>query len=115
VSFFATWIRYANVSPSRVRIISYRDFHADPARALMRAVVHAGLARTRAQCLAAIEKTWGLRGEVRFNRGEEGRGEQYFSVEQIERLERVLDGYSHLAPLKGELLALSRPALARAV
>ena len=114
VSFFASWFRYAAQAPSQVRILSYREFREDPARALMRAVAHAGLARTREQCRAALDETWNIRGECRFNKGEEGRGAQYFSPEQIARLDRMLSAYSHLAPHRDELLALGQP-LAQAV
>lgn len=113
-SFFATWFRYAAEAPSQVRILSYREFREDPVRTLMRAVAHAGLGRTREQCRAALDKTWGIRGECRFNRGEEGRGALYFSPDHIARLDRMLGAYSHLAPHRDELLSLGQP-LAQAV
>jgi hypothetical protein len=114
-SFFATWFAYAKASPARVCMLRYREFRADPVAALMRATAHAGLARTRQQCRAALDKTWIIRGECRYNKGEEGRGAHYFTAEQIERLSRMLNAYSHLAPHREELLALEAPVLAQAV
>lgn len=114
-SYFATWIQYANAEPSRVCRLTYGEFRADPAAALMRAVAHAGLPRTREQCRAALDRAWGERAKCRFNKGEAGRGAEYFSPAHIARLERMLSAYGHLAPMTDELLGREAPALKQAV
>ena len=114
-SYFATWYRYAKSDPERVCILSYDEFRDDPADTLMRAVAHARLPRTHAQCETALERAWDMRDRCRYNKAESGRGAQYFSPEHIARLERMLGVYSHLAPHRHELLALGSPALAQAV
>jgi hypothetical protein len=114
-SYFATWFRYASEAPNRVCVLHYSELRADPVRTLMRAVAHAGLARTREQCRIALDQAWAVRDECRFNKGEDGRGARYFTPEHIARLERILGAYSHLAPHRDELLSFTRPALAQAV
>jgi hypothetical protein len=115
VGYYATWMRYAAGNPERVCVLRYGEFRSDPARALMRAVAHSRLARTRAQCQAALDRAWGERERYRYNKGEEGRGARYFAPRHIERLARMIGAYPHLAPHAEELLAFAPSPLARAV
>jgi hypothetical protein len=114
-SYYATWFRYANAKPNCVCVLRYSELRTDPARTLMRAVAHAGLARTRKQCRAALDQVWAVRNEYRFNKGEDGRGARYFTPEHIARLERILGAYSHLAPHRDDLLTSGRSGIAQAV
>jgi hypothetical protein len=114
-SYFATWFAYAKAAPGRVCVLRYGEFRDDPAGTLVRATMHVGLTRTRAQCRAALDRTWAIRGECRYNRGEEGRGARYFAPEHIERLARMLRPYRHLAQHGDELLALEPSSMREAV
>jgi hypothetical protein len=114
-SFFATWFRYHSESPDRVCMLSYRQFCSDPAGTLSRALSHAGLPRSQTDCRSALERAWAKRGKLRYNKGEEGRGAQYFSPAHFKWLARQLGAYRHLAPHRDELLASGTPALAHAV
>src|SRR6201999_2542811 len=69
-SFFATWIRYAEEKPDRALILRYGEFKTDPVRTLMRALSHARLPRTPAQCRAALDLAWKERDECRYNKAE---------------------------------------------
>ena len=114
-SFFATWFRYSSREPARVCLLRYREFRDRPEETLARALAHVGLPRTREDCRAALARAWNARAKLRYNKGEEGRGSQYFSVAHFKRLERILGAYRHLAPHCRELLAAEPPALAHAV
>lgn len=115
VSFFASWFRYAEQRSDRACILRYRDFREKPVETLMRAVAHAGLARTREACREALDKAWEVRGECRFNKGENGRGAGYFTAEHVERLARMMAPYRSLDAHRGELLAFTPQILAQAV
>lgn len=103
-SYYATWLEYREQDPERVCLLKYDDFLTDPAGALEAALRHAGTARSRVRCEAAIASAWEGRGELRFNRGEHGRGSAYFSPSQIERLARMLSHFPATAPWRGTLL-----------
>jgi hypothetical protein len=104
-SYYATWLDYMAEDPGRVCLLKYTDFIDDPAGALETALRHARTARPRTLCEAAIASAWAERGELRFNRGEHGRGAGYFSAAQMERLARMLSYFPALAPWRGALLA----------
>lgn len=114
-SFFASWFRLSSIEPSRVRLLRYRQFCDAPADSLAQALAHAGLPRSPSNCRAALDRAWAGRNKLRYNKGEDGRGAQYFSADQIERLARMLGAYRHLAPHCEELLAATPPVLERAV
>jgi hypothetical protein len=103
-SYFATWLDYADQAPQRVCILRFRDFAADAATVLQKALDHSGVARTQGECKLALDNVWEERRRFRFNRGVEGRGRQRFTSAQIARLERMLDYYPGLAPHRGELI-----------
>ncbi len=103
-SYYATWLEYREQDPDRVCLLTYADFQADPVGALEAALAHAGTARSRARCEAAVAAAWEGRSELRFNRGEHGRGSAYFSAGQIERLARMLSYFPATAPWHAELL-----------
>jgi hypothetical protein len=94
--YYATWLDYAERAPERVCVLSYPELVARPAHALMRALAHAGLEKTAPVCEAATQEAWRERRAHRFNRGESGRGQRYFSTEQLARLGRMLSHYPHL-------------------
>ncbi len=104
VGYYATWLAYAGEEPDWVCTLSYGDFLHAPAETLFTLLDHADLPVSRAACDAAIAETWGERGEHRFNRGENGRGRQYFSAEQIARLSQMLLYYPILREREAELL-----------
>ncbi|HUO93852.1 MAG TPA: hypothetical protein VMU22_13060 [Rhizomicrobium sp.] len=104
-SYFATWKDYAEAAPQTVCVLRYADFITEPAATLHRALTHAGFVVPRAKCDAAIEKVWGERGSLRFNKGVAGRGRDYFLPAHLERLARMLSIYKPLAPWIPELMA----------
>ncbi len=92
-SYFATWLGYAKGEPERVLVLSYADFKTDPAGTLVAILAHSRLERSRPECKDAIDEAWRERGELRFNKGEKGRGKSYFSQDHIDRLSRMLSHY----------------------
>jgi hypothetical protein len=106
-SFFATWLRYAEERPGRVCVLTYNEFKSDPAATMERALAHARLPRTRAQCAQSLDRAWATRSSLRFNKGEAGRGSRYFAPGQRNRLARMLGHYKQLASMMDVLLAAS--------
>ena len=104
-SYYATWLEYADKDPGRVCVLRYDDFRASPAVALERLLAHAGLPRPREICEAAMRITWNERQQFRFNRGEAGRGKDYFQPQHIARIEQLLSYYPVLQGVAAELAA----------
>jgi hypothetical protein len=104
VSYFATWLAYKKEEPLDVCVLRFADFVKDPAAVLETAVQHADIPRSRAQCQAALDGAWKGRGELRFNKGTEGRGKDYFSPAHLERLARMMSFHPVLAEYAAELL-----------
>jgi hypothetical protein len=104
VSYFATWLDYAEQSPGRVCILDYTDFREDPAGALELALAHARVPRSYDDCQRAFDETWKERTEFRYNRAEPGRGISYFTAEQIDRIERLISYHDCLKPAHHELM-----------
>lgn len=104
VSYFATWLTYKKEEPLDVCVLRFADFVKDPAAVLETALKHAELSRTRAQCQYALDGAWKGRGELRFNKGTEGRGKEYFSPAHLERLARMMSFHPILADHAAELL-----------
>ena len=113
-SYFATWLEYAAETPGRVCILDYDRFVAEPVAALEALLAHAGLARPRETCQAALDAVWEDRADFRFNKGVSGRGPARFTREQIARLERQLDFYPNLAAVRDRLIPLSASLPVRA-
>lgn len=103
-SYFATWLGYAQRAPGQVYILHYRDFRTDPAYALECALEHAGILREPEICEAAVAQAWSVRGSLRFNRGERGRGRNYLGPQHLAQIERMLRHYPDLVPHLDELL-----------
>ena len=114
-SYFATWLEYAAENPGRVCILDYDRFVAEPVTALEILLAHAGLARPREICQAALDAVWEERADFRFNKGLSGRGFARFTRGQIARLERQLDFYPNLAAVRDRLIPLSTVSPARAL
>ncbi|HEY2070016.1 MAG TPA: hypothetical protein VGG48_10720 [Rhizomicrobium sp.] len=96
VGYFATWLDYARVRPAAIRVLDYAEFSADPAAALQTALDHAGLPRSREACRAAIDTAWADRATLRFNKGAGGRGKDYFSQSQRDKLSALFRHYPAL-------------------
>jgi len=103
-SYYATWLGYAKSDPDRVLVLRYKDFKADPAATLEAILAHSKLPRSRGECEEAIDIAWRERDQLRFNKGEKGRGESYFSRDHIERLERMLSHYDEIGDSKDDVL-----------
>jgi hypothetical protein len=114
-SYFATWLEYAAENPGRVCILDYDRFAGEPVAALETLLAHAGLARSREICQAALDAVWEERAEFRFNKGVSGRGLTRFTREQIARLGRQLDFYPNLAAVRDRLIPPSAVSPARAL
>jgi hypothetical protein len=103
-SYYATWLGYAKSEPDRVLVLRYADFKSDSVQTLSQILAHSGLGRPYAECKDAIDTAWRERDELRFNKGEKGRGKGYFSDDHIARLSRMLSHYPAADALKDELL-----------
>jgi hypothetical protein len=95
-SYFATWKKYEDEAPKQVCVLHYPDFLADPAQTLQTALSHAGFAVSREKCEVALARATNQRENLRYNKGVRGRGRDYFSLEQRERLARHLAYYPNL-------------------
>lgn len=104
-SYYATWLGYAKSDPDRVLVLRYADFKADSVATLGAILAHSGLARSREECKDALDTAWRERDELRFNKGEKGRGRSYFDEDHIARLSRMLAHYPATVDLRRELLA----------
>jgi hypothetical protein len=104
VSFYASWFGYAAEKPETVLMLHYADFKADPAAILERVLKHSDVAQPLDVCKAAIAGTWEERGELRFNKGAQGRGKDYFSPVHFEKLLRMIGHYNSLVPHTQELI-----------
>jgi hypothetical protein len=102
-SYFATWLEYAGDDPGRVLILDYDEFRASPAAVLEKSLAHAGLARPREICEEAVRLTWEERTQFRFNRGEAGRGKDYFSQAHVARIAKLLSYYPALDAVAAQL------------
>ena len=106
VSYYATWRSHAAGGRDRVCVLRYTDFLADPGAELSRALDFAGLPRDIGTCRKVVESTWMERDVFRFNHGVAGRGAQYFSPAQRDRLSRMLSLYPQLDDWRGDLLSI---------
>jgi len=104
-SYFATWQTFCDDAPGRVCALTYDEFKTDPASTMARALAHAGLPRPREACQKALDKVWQARTSLRFNKGTQGRGGQYFDRTHIDRLARMLGHYPQLRAHAELLLA----------
>lgn len=104
-SYYATWLDYAKREPDRILLLRYKDFKADPVATLETILAHAGLPRDREECQEAIDIAWKERDQLRFNKGEKGRGKTYFEKDHIERLGRMLSHYTEIGDTRDELLS----------
>ncbi len=103
-SYYATWSSFADTAGDTIRILHYREFRENPAETLYKAIVHAGFATTRYQCLRSVEHAWQGKENFRFNRGIAGRGKTYFSPAHFARLQKLLSYYPQLSGWKSDLL-----------
>lgn len=104
-SYFASWFDYAGQAADRVHIIRYPQFLEAPSATLGGILSHSRLPRTPEQCEAAIDAAWKEKADLRFNRGEQGRGARYFDAEHIGRLAKQLSLYPSMEHWRAELLA----------
>jgi hypothetical protein len=103
-SYFNTWMDYAAKDPTRVLMLDYDDFRADPATSLEKLLAHSGLPRRREDCEASLAAVWQDRASFRYNQGISGRGGDCFTPAQIARLGRQVDFYPRLAPWRDKLI-----------
>ena len=104
-SYCATWLDYAVQSPERICVLRYEELLPEPDLALEKALSHAGVPRPHDICHAAIEGAWEERHNLRFNRGEQGRGRTYFSWRHIARIAQMLSYYPVLDGMNDLLLS----------
>lgn len=103
-SYFATWKSFVDDAPKTVCVLHYRDFCAEPAETLRKAVTHAGFITTLFKCRQSLEAVWREKENYRYNKGVTGRGEDYFSPVHIARLEKQMSYYPQLAGWTAGLL-----------
>lgn len=96
-SYFATWKSYVDADPNTVCVLHYQDFCDGPAKALYKAISHAGFVTTERECLKSLEQVWEARDNYRYNKGVSGRGKNYFSPGHFARLQKLLSYYPQLS------------------
>jgi hypothetical protein len=106
-SYFATWKSFVDDAPATVCVLHYSDFCDNPAEALYQAIIHAGFATTRFQCLKSVERVWEGKENYRYNKGIPGRSKDYFTPAQFARLQKLLSYYPQLSSWIPELLGKS--------
>ncbi|MGC8534235.1 MAG: sulfotransferase domain-containing protein [Rhizomicrobium sp.] len=105
-SFYATWLEYAAREPKTVLLLHYAKMRADPAGSLAQALAHAGIDVCDSRCRQAADEAWNERHELRFNKGETGRGQDYFGTSHLRRLERLLSYYPILTSWREQLMGV---------
>lgn len=103
-SYFATWKAFSDDAPDAVCVLRYQDFRVSPADALHKALRHAGFSVSAAACEHALAQVWAERANHRYNKAVPGRGRDYFSPSQIEKISRLLSFYGELGPWRGALM-----------
>jgi hypothetical protein len=103
-SYFATWKSFVDEVPETVCVLHYRDFCAEPAETLYKAISHSGFATTPLKCRQSLEEVWREKENFRYNKGVRGRGKNYFWPAHIARLKKQLSYYPQLADWTAELL-----------
>jgi hypothetical protein len=104
VGYFATWLDYAARAQGAVLVLRYGDFCREPQAALQQILAHSGFPVTAEECAHVLRETWLLRGQLRFNRGREGRGAAYFTPQHRARLAQKMSCFPVLALRQAELL-----------
>jgi hypothetical protein len=107
-SYFATWLDYAAKVPGRVCVLRYADFKRDPAGTLRSLLSHSGIKSTAYRCRRAIDLAWDERTQLRFHKGEEGRGAVRFHDGHLAHLETMLFRHYDLSAFREDLLPQSR-------
>lgn len=102
-SYFATWRDFVDAEPERTLVLRFNDFIANPAQTVQAILAHSGVPQTAETCAEALQTAWGQRNGLRYNKGVSGRGKDYFSAEQIERMVRLFAPFKSLEPWMNEL------------
>ena len=113
-SYFASWKSFADETPEQVCVLRYGDFCRDPAKAVHRALAHAGFGVSRNSCAEAVERVWPDRNKFRYNKGTGGRGKGYFSASQLAEISRKLSHYPQLEAWMPDLMACDYGELKKA-
>ena len=85
-------------------MLRYSAFRRNAVEPFHSALTHAGFVVSRSTCEAALARAWSERDAVRFNKGAEGRGKNYFSPRHIADLSRKLSFYPQLEDWMPELM-----------
>ena len=104
VNFFASWKSYVKEAADRVLVLDFDEVKNNPLASLEKALAHSRLPVERKVAEAAIERAWKKKEELRYNKGEAGRGNAFFDATQLERLERLIGYYPQLSEWKGVLM-----------
>ena len=104
VGYYATWLNYHRTHPERMCLVQYADLMANPAGTLFRLLEACGSGVGLDTCRKAIGTIWRERRLHRFGEDVTGRGEDYFSPAQRDRLARMLSYYPATAPFRAALL-----------
>jgi hypothetical protein len=85
-------------------VVDFRAVQKNPAAVVKDILKHIGLPRDTETCEAAVAYAWRLRDSLRYNKGESGRGANYFRSAQLNRLSRMVGHYPVLADWHERLL-----------
>lgn len=104
VNYYAGWLNLADSNPEAVCLIDYRNIREDAVAVLQRCLDRVGMPRSREDCEVAVARTWNDRSQLRYNKGAEGRGDDYFRQVHMHRLSRMIGHYPVLARHRSDLL-----------
>jgi len=102
-SYYATWLSYAK-GREDVLTLRYEDLLDNPAASLNAILCHSGFEHSGPLCELVVNDLWEDRYTLRFNQGVTGRGKDYFTAHQQERLQRMLHLYGIAAEERAGLI-----------
>lgn len=104
LSYYASWESFSSRHPDKLLAVRFQDLVDDPVGLMTRILRHAGLAQFEANCGKAYDEAWKLRGQLRFNKGDYGRGLAYFTDAQRESIRASLGHYRGLSAWADDIL-----------
>jgi hypothetical protein len=103
-SYYTTWLDYTRAAPGRVCVQRHGDLKRDPVHVLQTLLDHSGLARSTKACDLAVQAAWAEKDELRFNKGQDGRGRANLTDAQLARIDHLLFEHYALEEWRGELM-----------
>ncbi len=103
-SYYATWLDYVREAPGRVCVQRYADVVDDTASVVEAIAAHSRIVRPFEQCERAVAMAQRERKLLRFNKGEQGRGNRFLDEKQRARIARLLFDLYDLEEWRADLM-----------